>query len=77
MYQAEQLDTEEQAGDRPDVETELQSRWVPLPQAVSEVLTGGITNGLTVAGLLAAAAGKDAGPDWIRPADAPWPGSAE
>jgi len=50
---------------------------VPLPQAVSEVLTGRITNGLAVAGLLAAAAGTDAAPAWIRPADAPWPGPAQ
>jgi 8-oxo-dGTP pyrophosphatase MutT (NUDIX family) len=77
VYQAEQLDTGEQAGDRPDEESELRSRWVPLPQAVSDVLTGGITNGLAVAGLLAAAAGPDAAPARIRPADAPWPGSAQ
>jgi len=39
---------------------------VPLPQAVSEVLTGRITNGLAVAGLLAAAVGTDAAaPAWI------------
>jgi hypothetical protein len=44
---------------------------VPLPQAVSEVLTGRITNCLAVAGLLAAAAGTDAATAWIRPADAP------
>ena len=77
VYQAEQLDTEEQAGSRPDEESELQSRWVPLPQAVSEVLTGRITNGLAVAGLLAAAAGIDAVPARPRPADAPWPESPE
>jgi len=47
------------------------------PEAVSEVLTGRITNGLAVAGLLAAAAGTDAAPAWIRPADAPWPGPAQ
>jgi hypothetical protein len=44
---------------------------------VSEVLTGRITNGLAVAGLLAAAAGTDAAPARTRPADAPWPGSAQ
>lgn len=77
VYQAEQLDTEEQAGGRPDEESELPSRWVPLPQAVREVLTGRITNGLAVAGLLAAAAGTDATPARTRPADAPWPGSPE
>jgi hypothetical protein len=76
-WSAEQLDSEEHAGDRPDEESELRSRWVPLPQAVSDVLTGGITNGLAVAGLLAAAAGPDAAPARIRLADAPWPGSAQ
>jgi 8-oxo-dGTP pyrophosphatase MutT (NUDIX family) len=75
VYQAEHLDDEEQAGGRPDEESELRSRWVPLPQAVSEVLTGRITNGLAVAGLLAAAAGIDV--DRTRPADVPWPGSAQ
>ena len=63
VYQAEQLNTEKQAGGRPDEESELRSRWVPLPQAVSEVLTGRITNGLAVAGLLAAAAAVDVAPD--------------
>jgi ADP-ribose pyrophosphatase len=53
VYQAGQLHAEEQAAARPDEESELRSRWVPLPQAVSEVLTGRITNGLAVAGLLA------------------------
>ena len=77
VYQAEQLDTGEQRGGRPDEESELRSRWVPLRQAESDVLTGGITNGLAVAGLLAAAAGADAAPAQIRSADAPWPGSAE
>jgi len=77
VYQAEQLDAGEQGGGRPDEESELRSRWVALPQAVREVLTGGITNGLAVAGLLAAAAGADAAPARIRSADAPWPGSAE
>ena len=77
VYQAEQLEAEEQAGGRPDEESELRSRWVPLRQAVSEVLTGRITNGLAVAGLLAAAAGADAALARIRPADAPWPGTAQ
>jgi 8-oxo-dGDP phosphatase len=75
VYRAEQLDAGDQAGGRPDEESEQRSRWVPLPQAVSEVLAGRITNGLAVAGLLAAAAGLDA--DQTRPADVPWPGSAK
>jgi 8-oxo-dGDP phosphatase len=75
VYQAEQLHAEEQADSGPDEESELRSRWVPLPEAVSEVLTGRITNGLAVAGLLAAAAATDDAPP--RPADAPWPQSPE
>jgi 8-oxo-dGTP pyrophosphatase MutT (NUDIX family) len=77
VYQAEQLHAEEQADSGPDEESELRSRWVPLPQAVSEVLTGRITNGLAVAGLLATAAGIDAVPARPRPADAPWPESPD
>ncbi len=77
VYQARQLDTQEQEGGRPDEEGELRSRWVPLPQAVSEVLTGRITNGLAVAGLLAAAAGTDGALAGTRQADTPWPGPAE
>ena len=74
VYQSEQLEAEEQADSRPDEESELRSRWVPLPQAVSEVLTGSITNGLAVAGLLAAAAATEDTSARPRPADAPWPG---
>jgi ADP-ribose pyrophosphatase len=77
VYLAERLETVEQAGGRPDEKSELRSRWVPLRQAVSEVLAGRITNDLAVAGLLAAAAGADAAPARTRPADAPWPGSAQ
>ena len=77
VYQAEQLDTEEQADSRPDEESDLRSRWVPLPQAVSEVLTGRITNGLAVAGLLAAAAATEDTSARPRPADAPWPESPQ
>jgi 8-oxo-dGTP pyrophosphatase MutT (NUDIX family) len=77
VYQAEQLSTKEREDDRPDEESELRSRWVPLRQAAGEVLTGRITNGLAVAGLLAAAAARDDALARIRPADAPWPGPAE
>ena len=74
VYQAGQLHAEEQANSGPDEESDLRSRWVPLPQAVNEVLTGRITNGLAVAGLLAAAAATEDTPARPRPADAPWPG---
>jgi 8-oxo-dGTP pyrophosphatase MutT (NUDIX family) len=77
VYQAEQLDHEEQEGGRSDEESELRPRWVPLPQAVREVLTGRITNGLAVAGLLAAAAGAGDVMAGTRPADTPWPGPAQ
>jgi 8-oxo-dGTP pyrophosphatase MutT (NUDIX family) len=71
VYRAEELAPAPQAGGRPDEESDLQLRWVPLPQAVSEVLAGRITNGLAVAGILAAAGGKTVE---ARPADVPWPG---
>ena len=77
VYQAGQLSTNEREDDRPDEESELRPRWVPLRQAVSEVLTGRITNGLAVAGLLAAAAGAGDVMAGTRPADTPWPGPAQ
>jgi 8-oxo-dGDP phosphatase len=58
-------------------ERDLQSRWVPLQEALSEVLAGRITNGLAVAGLLAAAVRAGLADDHRRSADAPWPGSGD
>jgi len=39
-----------------EADEDLESAWVPLTEAVNRVRGGGITNGLAVAGLLAAAA---------------------
>jgi 8-oxo-dGDP phosphatase len=45
----------------------------PLSEAVRRVLTGGITNSATVAGILAAVHGRATGWRDLRPADARWP----
>jgi ADP-ribose pyrophosphatase len=57
----------------PDEEADLQEDWVALPGAVARVLAGDITNGLAVAGILAAAAWHS-GSLPLRPVDAPWDG---
>ena len=44
----------------------------PLDDAVADVFTGRINNGIAVAGLLAAARARDTGFVGLRPADAPW-----
>ena len=44
----------------------------PLPDAVRRVLSGGITNAVSVAGILAAVHGRATGWRGLRPADAPW-----
>ncbi len=54
-------------------ERDVEMRWVALPDAVREVLDGTITNGLAVAGILAAAVRHGVADDHIRPADAAWP----
>ena len=53
VYLARRLG-EEPGGAHPDGEEDLQRRWVPLEEAVAWVRDGTITNGLAVAGLLAA-----------------------
>jgi ADP-ribose pyrophosphatase len=47
--------------------------WVDLSEACALVLAGRLHNPTTVAGVLAAAAARDAGWATLRPADAPWP----
>lgn len=51
-------------------EADIRTRWVPLGEAVAEVLAGHIRNAMACVGLLAAQRVGD-GP--LRPADAPWP----
>ncbi|HEY5358611.1 MAG TPA: NUDIX hydrolase [Streptosporangiaceae bacterium] len=77
VYQASGLRRGDRPGGAQGEERDLQSRWVPLQEALSEVLAGRITNGLAVAGLLAAAVRAGLADDHRRSADAPWPGSGD
>lgn len=52
-------------GPRPDADEDLEREWVPFEEALDRVRTGAITNGHTVAGLLAVAA-RFAGPDNVK-----------
>jgi 8-oxo-dGTP pyrophosphatase MutT (NUDIX family) len=74
VYQAEQLTGGKRRGDQEGEEDDLQFRWVPMPDALAEVLDGRITNGLAVSGLLAVVARFGQSGDHARPADTPWPG---
>jgi ADP-ribose pyrophosphatase len=58
---------------RADEESDLTEEWVDLDEALARVLAGDITNGLTVAGVLAAAHARGSSYRGLRPADAPWP----
>jgi ADP-ribose pyrophosphatase len=53
VYLARDVDPVE-GGPHPDDDEDLERSWVPRTQAVERVRTGEITNGLAVAGLLAA-----------------------
>jgi 8-oxo-dGDP phosphatase len=59
--------------DREHEERGMVPMWVALDEARDLVLAGRLHNPTTVAGVLAAAAGRDAGWATLRPADAPWP----
>jgi len=58
--------------ERTEEEAEMETRWVPLDEAVHAVLEGRIHNPSAVAGLLTAAAARAHGFTGLRPADAPW-----
>ena len=73
VYLARQLTHHPRAGEAEGEETDLKTRWVDLPTAVREVLDGRITNGLAVAGVLAADAVVGLREDRIRAADVSWP----
>lgn len=73
IYVARSLSERHRDGDEVGEEQDLQQRWVNLPEAVRKVLDGRITNGLAVAGILAAAVGTGVRDGGIRSADAPWP----
>jgi 8-oxo-dGTP pyrophosphatase MutT (NUDIX family) len=75
VYQAEGLTPGDRVGDEEGEERDLQARWVPLAEALGDVLAGRITNGLAVAGLLAAAVRLGLADNRVRPAEAPWPGT--
>jgi 8-oxo-dGTP pyrophosphatase MutT (NUDIX family) len=73
IYQARELRPGPRAGPREAEEADLlQQRWTPLAEAVFEVLSGNITNGLAVAGLLATAV-RHGMRDSRRPNRAIWP----
>lgn len=74
VYLAEGVRESEEEFERVHEEAELISRWVPLGEAVAAVLEGRITNGTTVAALLALQALRGGGAPSVvlRPADAPF-----
>jgi len=53
IFLASDLD-EVEDGPHPNDGEDLQRAWVPLPEVLQRVRSGDITNGLAVAGLLAA-----------------------
>lgn len=54
-------------------EADMESRWVPLDEAVALVLAGELHNPSTVVGILGAAAGRADSWASLRPTTAPWP----
>jgi 8-oxo-dGDP phosphatase len=53
-------------------EVEMTTSWVPLEQAVRQILAGKLENATAVIGLLAADRAARDGFEGLRPADAPW-----
>jgi 8-oxo-dGTP pyrophosphatase MutT (NUDIX family) len=73
IYLATDLNDQGRTGEASGEEKDLEQRWLPLPQALDEVLSGAITNGLAVAGLLAACGHAGVTSATTRAADAKWP----
>jgi 8-oxo-dGTP pyrophosphatase MutT (NUDIX family) len=73
VYLATELDVEDRAGDAAGEEKDLEQRWLPLQLAHEKVLSGAITNGLAVAGLLAACVHAGISCTTTRAAEADWP----
>jgi ADP-ribose pyrophosphatase len=73
VYLATDLDDQGRHGDPEGEEKDLEQRWLPLQQALEEVLSGALTNGLAVAGLLAACAHAGISSTTTRAAEADWP----
>ncbi|NTW38280.1 MAG: NUDIX hydrolase [Cellulomonadaceae bacterium] len=71
VFLARGLTSADQEFARFDEEAELERRWVPLDEAVASCMAGTIENGITVAGILAAATTLRRG-DRLREPDAPW-----
>jgi ADP-ribose pyrophosphatase len=72
VYLATELDDQDRPGDAEGEEKDLDQRWLPLQQALEEVTSGAITNGLAVAGLLAACGHAGITSTTTRAADADW-----
>jgi ADP-ribose pyrophosphatase len=58
--------------ERVDEEADLEVHWVPLDDAVQQVMRGEITNAMAVAGILSAALARQGGFEGLRPANAGW-----
>lgn len=54
-------------------EADMELRWVSLDEAHEAVLSGRVTNSITVVAVLAAVAKRNAGWQHLLPGDAPWP----
>jgi 8-oxo-dGTP pyrophosphatase MutT (NUDIX family) len=74
VYLATELEAHGRDGEAAGEETDLEQRWLPLALALEEVLSGAITNGLAVAGLLAVCGHAGITSTTIRVAEADWPG---
>ncbi len=61
--------------EREDEEADMERHWVPFDDLLQAVLSGQVTTGATVIGVLALAAARSrpGGLDALRPVDAPWP----
>jgi ADP-ribose pyrophosphatase len=69
VYLARDLRELPERSERVHEEAELEPTWVPLDDAVARVEAGDLTNGLAVAGLLAAVRARDRGFAGLRPAE--------
>jgi len=73
VYLATDLEVGDRAGAAEGEEKDLEQRWLSLRQALEEVLSGAITNGLAVAGVLAACSHAGITSTTTRTAEANWP----
>lgn len=73
VYRATGLTQRSRTGDAEGEESDLELRWLPLEEAIAQVLDGQLTNALAVAGLLAAAVNIGLRDETARPVEAAWP----